>query len=77
MRAVELLEQVKALPPGESASFADLFHQWEQQVQAVPSTAKPAAATPDYQARLERLFPDGPIRTCPQELWDTLRGDRL
>ena len=78
MSATELLEKIKTLSPAEQAVFAGLFQSWKAGGNGA-ATRAPQRPTqlPDYAARLQRLFPDGPISGDPQAFWDELRVERF
>jgi hypothetical protein len=59
MSAIELIEQLKALPAHEQADFARLFrHLQEQSPGAAPGGVQKAASRrwPDFTLRLQRIY---------------------
>ena len=78
MSATELFEKIKALPPSEQATFAGLLQGWKPSgIGTTPSVPKQPVPLPDYAARLQAMFPDGPINGDPQAFWDELRAERF
>ena len=77
MNAIQLMEQVKALPPGEQLTFAELLRQWH------PPEPRPATAWsdtrvsqwPDFMARLRLIYGDK-VTSDSQALISGLRGER-
>ena len=74
MRATDILEQLKTLPPTEQAAFDRLLRQW----QSTSTPAKPSASRrqwPDFLARLHNIY-GTKITSDSQSLISELRGDR-
>jgi hypothetical protein len=66
MSARELIEQLKSLPDREKAAFSTLFHEWEKSGNGAapgsslqPPKSKHSVVWPDFEGRMQRLFPDG------------------
>jgi hypothetical protein len=72
--AIELIAQIKLLPPSEQANLARWFEEWRT---AAPVAAgRPAAQWPDFMARLRKNFPNGPVPgQSVSSLIDEGRGD--
>ena len=76
MSAIELIEQVKALPPREQAAFAELLRQWRPEPSPESPAVAPASAPwPDFVARLRRIY-GNKVTSDSQALISELRGER-
>jgi hypothetical protein len=59
MSAIELIEQLKALPAHEQADFAQLFRQMQEQSPGTPRGSGQNATSPqwpDFTSRLRRIW---------------------
>ncbi len=59
MSAIELIEQLKALPAREQADLAELFRQMQEQSRGAQGGSRQSAASrewPDFMSRLRRIY---------------------
>jgi len=73
MSAVDILNELKTLPPGEQVAFARLFRQWQSATPSKP--VQKTGARPDFLARLRHIYGDKTSGDS-QALISELRGDR-
>ena len=77
MSAIELMQQVKALPPQEQRVFAELLRQWNPPEPRSDSPRSGAIASqwPNFMERLRSIYGDK-IAGDSQALISELRGER-
>lgn len=73
-RAAEVFEQVKALTADERSQLATLMRELNSLESSEPNSS---FKIPDYAARLEKMFPNGPVIEDPQTFWDEARSERI
>lgn len=77
MRPMDILNELKMLPPGEQAAFDRLFRQWQSATAAAKSPPNPPknGTWPDFLARLRSIY-GNKVTSDSQKLISELRGDR-